>query len=192
MVALLFKESVVSLFKASLVLIIQGITVVSLFKELLVSLFKESLLSSLCKESVVSLLFKASLWCPYYSRNPGILTIQRITVVSLLFKELLLSLELLLYVRYFSSGDPVDFSQYIDCNIITGAVKLYLRELPIPLVSFDTYAEIIKATGMRVLLVITAFLTSILQYGMLGIIINANRAGNLRIHSTFNNSGNTS
>lgn len=45
------------------------------------------------------------------------------------------------------SGEPVDFSQYTDINIITGAVKLYLRELPIPLISFDTYSEIMKQTA---------------------------------------------
>ena len=187
MVSLLFKASLWCHYYSRHhcgVIIIQGITVVAsllslLFKASMVSLlFKASMVSLLFKESlwcpycsrhhcgvliiqgitVVSLLFKASLWCHYYSRNHcGVLIIQGITAVSLLFKEslwcpkeLLLSLELLLYVRYFSSGDPVDFSQYIDCNIITGAVKLYLRELPIPLVSFDTYAEIIKATGMRV------------------------------------------
>ena len=44
-------------------------------------------------------------------------------------------------------GEAVDLSQYQDLNIITGVIKLYLRELPIPLITYDTYKEIIKATG---------------------------------------------
>ena len=45
------------------------------------------------------------------------------------------------------SGEKIDFSQYDDENIITGVIKLYLRELPIPLITFDAYKSIIKATG---------------------------------------------
>lgn len=45
------------------------------------------------------------------------------------------------------SGEPVDFSQYEDINIITGAVKLFFRDLPIPLITFDSYSDIMKATG---------------------------------------------
>ena len=45
------------------------------------------------------------------------------------------------------SGEVVDLSQYQDLNIITGVIKLYLRELPIPLITFDAYNEIMKATG---------------------------------------------
>ena len=44
-------------------------------------------------------------------------------------------------------GEAVDLSQYHDLNIMTGVIKLYLRELPIPLITFDTYKEIMKATG---------------------------------------------
>lgn len=46
----------------------------------------------------------------------------------------------------FSLGETPDFSQYMDINIITSAVKLYLRDLPIPLISFDAYSSIMKAT----------------------------------------------
>ncbi len=45
------------------------------------------------------------------------------------------------------SGEKADFSQYTDENIVSGAIKLYLRELPIPLITFDTYKNILKATG---------------------------------------------
>ncbi len=37
-------------------------------------------------------------------------------------------------------------SAHLDIGVITGAIKLYLRELPIPLIPFDTYKEIMKAT----------------------------------------------
>lgn len=43
------------------------------------------------------------------------------------------------------SDEDVDLTQYLDVNILTGSVKLYLRELPIPLITFDAYKEIMKA-----------------------------------------------
>ena len=47
----------------------------------------------------------------------------------------------------FDSGDKIDFSRYTDISVVCGAVKLYLRELPIPVISFDTYNEVMKATS---------------------------------------------
>ena len=44
-------------------------------------------------------------------------------------------------------GEKVDFSQYMDSNVVTGVLKLFLRELPVPVVSHDAYGEIMKATG---------------------------------------------
>lgn len=41
----------------------------------------------------------------------------------------------------------MDFSQYMDSNVVTGVLKLFLRELPVPVVSHDAYGEIMKATG---------------------------------------------
>ena len=41
----------------------------------------------------------------------------------------------------------MDYAQILDLNVLTGAVKLYLRELPLPLITFDVYAEIMKATA---------------------------------------------
>ena len=43
----------------------------------------------------------------------------------------------------------MDLSQYSDINVISGAVKLYLRELPIPVVTFDAYTEVMKATSKQ-------------------------------------------
>lgn len=47
----------------------------------------------------------------------------------------------------FDNGDKIDFSRYVDVNVVCGAVKLYLRELPIPVVTFDAYNEVMRATS---------------------------------------------
>lgn len=41
----------------------------------------------------------------------------------------------------------MDYSQILDISILTGAVKLYLRELPLPLITYDAYNEIMKVTA---------------------------------------------
>ncbi len=56
--------------------------------------------------------------------------------------------QLLGYGNGLLPGDDVDLSQYLDVNILTGAVKLFLRELPIPLITFDAYTDIMKATAL--------------------------------------------
>ena len=42
---------------------------------------------------------------------------------------------------------------YEDINIITGALKLYFRDLPIPLITYDAYPKFIESAskyeGMR-------------------------------------------
>ncbi|KAL5494462.1 hypothetical protein EMCRGX_G015798 [Ephydatia muelleri] len=47
----------------------------------------------------------------------------------------------------YDNGEKVDFSQYMDSNVVTGVLKLFLRELPVPVVSHDAYGEIMKATA---------------------------------------------
>uniref|UniRef100_A0A5F8G760 Chimerin 2 n=1 Tax=Monodelphis domestica TaxID=13616 RepID=A0A5F8G760_MONDO len=44
-------------------------------------------------------------------------------------------------------GEKADISAhtYPDINIITGALKLYFRDLPIPVITYDTYARFIDA-----------------------------------------------
>ncbi|TMS10481.1 Beta-chimaerin [Larimichthys crocea] len=44
-------------------------------------------------------------------------------------------------------GEKVDISAsaYADINIIAGALKLYLRDLPIPVITFDLYSKFIQA-----------------------------------------------
>ncbi|XP_066441719.1 beta-chimaerin [Eleutherodactylus coqui] len=45
-------------------------------------------------------------------------------------------------------GDKTDLSSttYPDINIIAGALKLYFRDLPIPVITYDTYSKFIEAS----------------------------------------------
>ena len=40
--------------------------------------------------------------------------------------------------------DLVNFSDVPDIHVISAVVKLFLRELPIPLITFDLYPDLIK------------------------------------------------
>ena len=42
-------------------------------------------------------------------------------------------------------GDSINLSLYEDINIVTGALKLYFRLLPLPLITFETYNKFIAA-----------------------------------------------
>ena len=55
--------------------------------------------------------------------------------------------EILELKEKFDNGEKIDLSRYADINVVTSAVKLYLRELPIPVVTFDAYNEVMKATS---------------------------------------------
>lgn len=48
-------------------------------------------------------------------------------------------------------GDKADISAsaYADINIIAGALKLYLRDLPIPVITFELYTKFIQAASKR-------------------------------------------
>lgn len=48
-----------------------------------------------------------------------------------------------------TEGDKADISAsaFADVNIITGALKLYLRDLPIPIITFDLYSKFIQAAS---------------------------------------------
>lgn len=48
-----------------------------------------------------------------------------------------------------TDGEKADISSnaYEDINIITGALKLYFRELPIPLITYDAYPRFIEAAS---------------------------------------------
>ncbi|XP_008593227.1 PREDICTED: beta-chimaerin [Galeopterus variegatus] len=47
-------------------------------------------------------------------------------------------------------GEKADISAniYPDINIITGALKLYFRDLPIPVITYDTYSKFIEAANL--------------------------------------------
>ncbi|KAG9476206.1 hypothetical protein GDO78_002995 [Eleutherodactylus coqui] len=47
-------------------------------------------------------------------------------------------------------GDKTDLSSttYPDINIIAGALKLYFRDLPIPVITYDTYSKFIEASKL--------------------------------------------
>lgn len=51
---------------------------------------------------------------------------------------------------FVADGEKADISTnaYEDINIITGALKLYFRELPIPLITYDAYPRFIEAASM--------------------------------------------
>lgn len=48
-----------------------------------------------------------------------------------------------------TEGEKADISAsaYADINIIAGALKLYLRDLPIPVITFDLYSKFIQAAS---------------------------------------------
>lgn len=49
----------------------------------------------------------------------------------------------------FTDGEKADISvnMYEDINIITGALKLYFRDLPIPLITYDAYPKFIDSAS---------------------------------------------
>lgn len=49
----------------------------------------------------------------------------------------------------FKDGEKADISvnMYEDINIITGALKLYFRDLPIPLITYDAYPKFIESAS---------------------------------------------
>ncbi|XP_078661414.1 GTPase-activating protein rrc-1-like [Branchiostoma floridae x Branchiostoma belcheri] len=53
-------------------------------------------------------------------------------------------------------GAQADISEYEDINTIAGALKLYFRMLPIPLITFDVYPKFIEAASKSVVVVISA------------------------------------
>lgn len=56
---------------------------------------------------------------------------------------------LLFLLTSFKDGEKADISvnMYEDINIITGALKLYFRDLPIPLITYDAYPKFIESAS---------------------------------------------
>lgn len=55
----------------------------------------------------------------------------------------------LILTHILTDGEKTDISvnAYEDINIITGALKLYLRDLPVPVISYDAYPRFIEAAS---------------------------------------------
>ena len=47
------------------------------------------------------------------------------------------------------TGDSIKWEEIFDVTIVTGALKLFLRELPIPLISYNVYPVIIEAVRSK-------------------------------------------
>jgi hypothetical protein len=52
------------------------------------------------------------------------------------------------YKRIFDDGEDSDFSDCYDCNVISGLLKLYLRELPDSLFTREMNSQFNIAAGM--------------------------------------------
>lgn len=72
---------------------------------------------------------------------------------------------------FFADGEKADISAnaYEDINIITGALKLYFRELPIPLITYDAYPRFIEAASMSLCISLPYFIRC--QQGMKGALV---------------------
>jgi len=46
------------------------------------------------------------------------------------------------------NGETVNFSKVKDCHVVTGVVKMFLRELPEPLLTFTHYDSFVLATDV--------------------------------------------
>lgn len=47
------------------------------------------------------------------------------------------------------TGDNIKWEEISDVAIVTGALKLFFRELPIPLISYNAYPIIIEAVRSK-------------------------------------------
>jgi hypothetical protein len=51
-----------------------------------------------------------------------------------------------------AEGEAANVSQYEDINTITGVLKLFFRQLPLPLITFETYSQFIEAASKSIIL----------------------------------------
>lgn len=71
------------------------------------------------------------------------------TVTGKCWRQPSLLLVSLIPSHILTDGEQTDISgkAYEDINIITGALKLYLRDLPVPVISYDAYPRFIEAAS---------------------------------------------
>lgn len=50
-----------------------------------------------------------------------------------------------IYVFIISDGEAADLSVYSNINVIAGTLKLYLRLLPVPLITYEVHPKLITA-----------------------------------------------
>ena len=57
----------------------------------------------------------------------------------------------MIFYFLYKQGDNVDFNEfkYNDIHIICSLLKLYLRQLPIPLITFDIYNKLIEVSSKK-------------------------------------------
>ena len=51
------------------------------------------------------------------------------------------------YKNDINNGKKVDFAEVEDSHLIPGLLKMWLREMPEPLLTFDLYSQFIKANS---------------------------------------------
>lgn len=56
---------------------------------------------------------------------------------------------------------------YSDINIISGAIKLYFRLLPIPLITYETYSKFIEAASKLSEKVLLLLIINLFKYALL-------------------------
>lgn len=85
----------------------------------------------------------------------------RLGIINLNYKPSPASVKISLVSKRFLppllDGDKADISAsiYPDINIIAGALKLYFRDLPIPVITYDTYSKFIEAASKYCIVICT-------------------------------------
>ncbi|XP_063541638.1 beta-chimaerin [Cydia strobilella] len=54
-----------------------------------------------------------------------------------------------LKMAFDKDGEAADLSQFSNINVVAGTLKLYLRLLPVPLITYDVHPKFVQATQMK-------------------------------------------
>ena len=91
---------------------------------------------------------------------------QRVLVVEILSYPIFRSVPTITYdgcLRWMHSGEDSDFSDCYDCNVISGLLKLYLRELPESIFTRELGSHFNVAAGMYYFLLLFLLLYLLLH-----------------------------